>query len=264
MTKQEILRVFEQYKGEIISGNELGEKLGITRTAVWKVIKHLREEGYDIESIKKKGYRLNINSDILSHIKINERLKHHHYDLRLFKTVESTNKVAKLAAITEDKEWIVIASEKQEVGRGRLQTDFISPDGKGIYMSFVIQPNVPNTSYKALLGITREAIKVGIERVAHVRPEITKDYHIVYNDKKIGGILSEACVELESQQINSVIIGIGIYVYHDKSYSEKTIRNIGCLAEITGSYCNRSELIAEILNAFYERYQIFMAQKTKS
>lgn len=257
MTKEEVLRVFEQYKGEIVSGNELAEKLGITRAAIWKTINSLREEGYDIEAIKKKGYRLNVNSDILSHIKIEERLKEDVYDIRLYKTIDSTNKAAKIAAITEDKEWIVVASEMQELGKGHMQSKFASPQGKGVYMSIVIKPSVSTEDYPRLLRCIGESVAEGIEKVAGIKPEVTEDNQVICKGKKIGGILSEGIVELESQLLEVVVIGIGIYIYDDKSYENEIERSVGCLGELTGNYTNRSELIAEVLNVFYEKYSIY-------
>ena len=76
MTKMKLLELFEAHKGEYLSGQIIAEDLGLSRTAIWKQINALREEGYDIESIKKKGYRLNVNSDILSHTKVNQFLNY--------------------------------------------------------------------------------------------------------------------------------------------------------------------------------------------
>lgn len=250
MTKKEVLAVFERHKGEIISGIDLADRLGITRAAIWKVIKTLREEGYDIESIKKKGYRLNRNSDILSVLKIESFLHTKQYDLRIYKTTDSTNRQAQVVLAQENKEGIVIASEKQEAGVGQQQTSFVSPEGKGVYMSIILKPEITWNNKKVWLEEIKKAIAQAITHTSGIKVQIGEGYHLMHEDKKIGGILSELVVGGESEQIEAAIIGIGIYVYDDPNYeangSEQSISN---LSELTGRYCNRSELIASILNA---------------
>lgn len=250
VTKNRVLATFEKYKGEVISGIELSEQLGVTRTAIWKAINNLRDEGYDIESIKKRGYRLNVNSDILSAIKLKENLEGDYYDLRLFKSVDSTNKVARLMAIQEEKEWIVIASEMQESGKGRDRTIFLSPEGKGIYMSVILRPHVDMDYRKELMLLSREAVKLGIKGCTGVDVEVQLAGDILYDGKKIGGILTEAQVELETEVIESIVVGIGIHIYRGDERDEETIS----LSELIGRYCNRSELIAAILNVLYKNY----------
>ncbi|MGL5674940.1 MAG: biotin operon repressor [Cellulosilyticaceae bacterium] len=252
MTKEEVLKVFESHKGEIISGIDLADELGISRTAIWKAISSLRDEGYDIESIKKKGYRLNINSDILSALKIQSSLREKIYDLRVYKTTDSTNRQARIALATEDKEWLVIASEMQENGVGQGQSQFASPQGKGVYMSVVLKPAIDFTAKEVWLKAIKKSIVQGILEVSGVQVDIVQDYHLKYEDIKLGGILSELIIGGESNQIEAAIIGIGIYIYEDHTYlKDREEMKIGCLSDITGKYCNRSELIASILNRMY-------------
>ena len=134
MTKMKLLELFEAHKGEYLSGQIIAEDLGLSRTAIWKQINALREEGYDIESIKKKGYRLNVNSDILSHTKVNQflipELSIDH--IHLYKTIDSTNKAVYLESINTETDWVVVASEKQEKGQAKNQMPFYSPEGKGV------------------------------------------------------------------------------------------------------------------------------------
>lgn len=264
MTKEKVLDCFERNKGEIISGEELAERLGITRSAIWKAINTLRDEGYDIEAIKKKGYRLNLNSDILSSIKIKGELQTDKYDLRVYKCINSTNMEAKLAAITEDKEWIVIASEEQVEGKGRGQKPFSSPNGKGVYMSIILKPQVELKEKEELLGLSGRAVIAAIKQITGLIVEIKKPNDIIYKNKKLGGILSEIIVELETEQIEAMVIGIGINVYGTQIdfQNEKDDINIS-LNEIVGRYCNRSEIIAKVINCIEEEYEAFKKIKKK-
>ncbi|MEG0013035.1 MAG: biotin--[acetyl-CoA-carboxylase] ligase [Cellulosilyticaceae bacterium] len=258
MTKEVVLNYFENNKGEILSGAELAEKLGVTRTAIWKAINTLREDGYDIESIKKKGYRLNVNSDILSTIKIQGSLEDDKYDLRVFKTIDSTNKLAKVAAITEDKEWIVIASEEQEQGKGRGQKHFSSPNGKGVYMSIILRPYVEIKDRKLLMYLSAVAVIEAIRDITGIQATVKSPNEIMYQNNKLGGILSEAILELETERIEALIIGIGLNVYGTKENFDNQSNDINTsIGEVIGKYCNRSELIASILNYMDKYYEVF-------
>lgn len=258
MTKEIVLDYFESNKGEVISGAELALQLGVTRTAIWKAINSLREEGYDIESIKKKGYKLNINSDILSTIKIQGNLAVDKYDLRVFKTVDSTNKLAKLAAIAEEKEWIVIASEEQEHGKGRGQKHFSSPNGKGVYMSIVLRPDVGIEDKALLKNLSAISVVDAIRETTGIQARIKEPNEIMYENKKLGGILSEAILELETGKIEAVVMGIGINIYGTgKDFDNQSDDINTSIGEVIGSYCNRSELIASILNNTNKYYEVF-------
>lgn len=257
MTKEEILRYFEQNKGEIVSGEELASTLGVTRAAIWKVINVLRVEGYDIESIRKKGYRLNMNSDILSLIKLSERLKDlEGVDIRLYKTIDSTNKQAKLFAIKENKEWIVVASEQQKEGKGYSQKAFTSPEGKGIYVSIVLKPPKTVKDVKIFSKLASESVKKAIKQIAGIKMAAREPNDLCYEGQKLCGILTEACIEAETGCISFVVIGIGINVYGTKVDFEGAQGDIETsLSEVTGRYCNRSHIIAEIINALREGYE---------
>lgn len=249
MTKLKLLELFEEHKGEYLSGEAIAKDLGLSRTAIWKNINLLREEGYDIESTKKLGYRLNINSDILSHTKIKQflipefSLEH----IYLYKNIDSTNKEALLQSIKSDEPWIIVASEQQEKGEAKNQMPFYSPEGKGVYMSVVINLNKASTQLDDLLKLNSQAVNEAIFKLSGIKGDISKENNILYNGRKLCGIMTNAFLEAESKCIKKISIGIGIYVHEAKE------ENIA-LTEITGKYCNRSQLIAEILNELYKYY----------
>ncbi|MGL4736599.1 MAG: biotin--[acetyl-CoA-carboxylase] ligase [Cellulosilyticaceae bacterium] len=254
MTKEHILRLFESHKGEILSGEELATHFGMSRTAIWKAINLLREEGYDIQSIRKKGYRLDPNSDILSLIKIQNHLMmpNDQVHIEIHKTIDSTNRRLKELALDGALEWTVVASEMQTAGKGRAQREFISPEGKGVYMSILLRPAISWEAHKSYLAQVYESIQQVI--TALTRQEVTQvgGNDLCIDGKKVAGVLTELSVEAESALIQSIVVGIGINIY-DR-------RQAGCedqvetaLSELTGDYCNRSEVIATLLNKIYER-----------
>lgn len=249
MTKIKLLELLEKHKGEYLSGEAIGQKLGISRAAIWKQIHLLKEEGYDIESVKKKGYTLNMNSDILSQVKLKEFL---HKDfpmerIQLYKTIDSTNKAALKAYIEEDRVWTVIASEKQEKGQAKNQMPFYSPEGKGVYMSLALPIEKPIQDLNVLIRQNSEMVQYVLREELNVHTVVGPDNNLYWNKRKLAGILTQALLEGETELIRGVIIGIGIYVH------EASGENIA-LTEITGTYCNRSELIAKIVNRFYTYY----------
>lgn len=249
MTKNKLLELFENHKGEYLSGEAIAQSLGLSRTAIWKNINLLREEGYDIESTKKKGYILNTNSDILSKMKLQQFLdKSFPIDhVEMHKVVDSTNKRALASYVTKEKNWIVVASEEQEKGEAKEEASFYSPQGKGVYMSVAIDLNSPMDAMDTIIKQNSEAVRVVIREITQVDTEIGEDNNLYYNNRKLSGIMTQMYIEAESKTIKSMIVGIGIYVH---GADEKAI----ALTEITGEYCNRSELIARVLNKLYAYY----------
>ncbi|OOB79390.1 MAG: hypothetical protein BEN19_07705 [Epulopiscium sp. Nuni2H_MBin003] len=242
--REKVLNYLEETKGDFISGEQIATDLKITRTAVWKHIKYLRELGYDIESTKKMGYKLNINSDILSYVKVNTHLDKA-IDIKIYKQLSSTNK--EIRQYTN--KFLVIATEEQTEGIANGGSKFYSPDGKGVYMSILMQPNLKLGDIHTFMDLINSAIVNGIEKNTTVRLSISDKNDILYEDKKLGGILSQVNYEYVTQDIYEIIIGIGMYIYSGNYFS---------LWDILGKYCNRSEIIASIINEIYADISIFL------
>ena len=250
MTKLKLLELLESHKGQYLSGEAIGQSLGISRAAIWKNINLLKEEGYDIESVKKKGYTLNINSDILSEVKLREFLNKDFpiHRIQLYKTIDSTNKVALKTYIEEDETWTVVASEKQEKGQAKDKMTFYSPEGKGVYMSVAIDIQKHIEDIRDLTGQNSQIVQEVLREEAGVETTIGRDNNLYYRDRKLAGIMTQVLLEAESGFVKGMVVGIGIYVH------EANGENIA-LTEINGRYCNRSQLIAKVINKLYERYK---------
>jgi len=258
MIKDEVLKVLEDNKGEYISGSKLALKLNVSRTAVWKTISQLIKEGYDIQSEKKSGYRLNQNSDILSVVKIRQSLSSLGFEpqLKVYKTIDSTNKQIKLEAVNGAEEWLTIVSEEQTQGKGRKQCKFISPTSKGVYMSVLLKPLCDLSSLFVLTKMSAVAVIEAIRDITGTTLKIKAPNDIVYNGKKLCGILTEAMIEAESSIAQFAVIGIGINVYGtDADFTEQESHISTSLSEITGRYCNRSEIIASVISHLYSHYK---------
>ena len=140
--KEQVLNELELNRGKSISGTALAEKLYVSRGAVWKAIKSLRNDGYEINAVTNKGYMLSENSNLLSKAGImpflNDKTKNI-VTLDIRKTVTSTNTVLKEIAINGGNQGYVLISEQQTAGKGRLGRSFYSPNNTGIYMSVLTE-----------------------------------------------------------------------------------------------------------------------------
>ena len=247
--KNEVLHILEQYKGKSISGQDLAEKLGVSRTAVWKSIKSLKDEGYLIDGISNKGYSLSLSSDVLSSEGIKPFLKDEFNEIPItvYKTINSTNTEAKILATSNAKHGTVILSEEQTNGRGRMGRNFYSPAESGIYMSIILKPNLNIADSVLITTATAVAVCLAIDKFTKFESKIKWVNDIFINDKKVCGILTEAVTDVESGTINSVIVGIGLNVKTELFPTE--------IKDIAGSIFNsndnsfiRNQLAAEIIN----------------
>lgn len=248
--KNEILHILESNKGSNISGQELADILSVSRTAVWKAINLLKEEGYPIEAASNKGYSLSVSSDFLSsegiRLFLNEEYKN--IPITVYKTIESTNSEAKLLAVQNAEHGTIVVSEEQTKGRGRFGRDFFSPSDSGIYMSIILKPKLNMENAVLITTAAAVAICDAIEKFTNEVPRIKWVNDIFIGDRKVCGILTEAVTNFESGMMESVIVGIGINV---KTKNEDFPLE---LQDTAGSIFNdddtfiRNQLAAEIIN----------------
>ena len=210
--KNDILTMLQLKNGEYISGQELAEKSGKSRAAVWKAVKSLQKEGYVINAVTNRGYSLTSEGDILNGAKIKAVMKHDIAVIHYTET-DSTNTQAKRLINSGDaNETLLVTAERQTAGRGRQGKTFYSPAQTGIYMSLVVHPNT--MLQNAITATTAASVAVcrAIERLTDIKPQIKWVNDVYVNDKKICGILTEAVSDFELGLVTSVIVGIGINI----------------------------------------------------
>lgn len=248
--KSEVLHILESNKGKTISGQELADILKVSRTAVWKAINSLKNEGYPIETASNKGYILSTSSDVLSSEGIKLYLNEEYKNIPIFvyKTIGSTNSEAKLLAVQNAVHGTVIISEEQTKGRGRFGRDFFSPSDSGIYMSIILKPklNIENS----VLVTTAAAVAVcqAIDKFTHGVPMIKWVNDIFIGDRKVCGILTEAVTDFESGMMDSVVVGIGINVKTNQEIFPLELQNTAGSIFNDGDNFIRNQLSAEIIN----------------
>lgn len=256
--KTKILKILKQQE-EHISGQQISDYLGVSRTTVWKVIKELREEGYEINSATNKGYLLTKSPDIITSDEIKSVLKTKCFGTKIFaySEVTSTNKLAKEKASQGAQEGTLVIAEAQTAGRGRLGKAWESPYGSGIWMSLILRPLVLPQDVSGITLIAGLAICQAIRELTHLQAYIKWPNDVVINGKKVCGILTEMSAEME--QVNHVVVGIGINV-NIKDIPE-ALKEVATSLSIEGEkeYV-RKDIIAQVLMCFERHYKAYIQE----
>ena len=254
--KTEILRYLKEADG-YISGQELCERFQVSRTAVWKVVRQLEAEGYEIEAVRNRGYRLKTAGDILSQAEILSSIRGSWAgrEILYLDEVDSTNTAAKKAAENGAVHGTHVVSERQTGGKGRRGRAWDSPRGTGIFMTLILRPNMAPVHASMLTLVAALAVADGIRECTGAESLIKWPNDIVMSGKKICGILTEMSADPDC--INYVAVGIGINVNMEEFPEE--IRGVAAsIFTETGKKTKRSLLISAVMAAFERYYEVFM------
>lgn len=212
-TRQKVLDFLTEATPEPISGQYIADQLKLSRNAVWKAIEQLRSEGYHIEQQARKGYRL---IDAVNHLEIaqlNQKLAPLWPELKIVleKAVSSTNDLAKIHAAEQPNIPALFIATEQTKGRGRHGRSFVSSLAHGLYLSLVLNPHVDSLNDITLYTtLTAAAMAKAISHFTKTPVQIKWVNDLFYQQKKVAGILCESMIDLESHQVSSIIIGIGL------------------------------------------------------
>lgn len=251
-----ILQILKKNQGQYVSGEQLAKISGITRAGIWKQIEQLREIGYRIDSVPRKGYCLSAVTTGLHPLELRGSLntalfgKHIYYKPE----VDSTNRWARAMASKGEPEGAVFIAEAQTHGKGRLGRNWASAPGLGLWVSMILRPRISPAELAVITVITAVAAAQAIYQTSGIQVQIKWPNDLVYQERKLGGILAELKGEMD--QVHYLILGIGINVNHEpedfpselaqKAISLKIIRN--------GVDVSRKELLSEFLRRFEDSY----------
>lgn len=254
--KAEIIRLLKECDG-YLSGQELCERLGVSRTAVWKVIKQLEKEGYEIEAVRNRGYRLIEGGDVMTEAEIKSCLDKGFMDWNVvcYEETDSTNIRAKHLAEEGAGEGTLVVAERQNAGKGRRGRGWVSPCGTGIWMSLILRPEIAPSQASMVTLVAALGVSQGIFRSTGIKTEIKWPNDIVLNGKKICGILTEMSTELET--IQYVVVGIGINV-NIKEFPEELSSSATSLFLETKETHKRAPVIGAVAAAFESYYKNFL------
>lgn len=255
--KEEILRLLRSADG-YISGQELCNRFGVSRTAVWKAINQLKEAGYEIEAQQNKGYRLMAAPDLMTEAEI-KSLMHTDWvakEVLHFDTIDSTNTKAQELAEKGYPSGTLVVADKQESGKGRRGRSWVSPSGTGIFMTLMIKPDINPNNASMLTLVAALAVAKAITSVTGEEALIKWPNDIVVNGKKVCGILTEMNAQFD--YINHIVVGIGINV-HNESFPEEISQMASSLMiEAGGKRFHRAQIIAETMSYFEQYYDTFL------
>jgi len=255
--KREVLEVLKKNKNEFISGEQLSNQLGVTRTSIWKYINALKQEGYRIESVSRKGYKLIEEPDILSEDELLIELEKNKLGSSIyhFESIDSTNNYAKKLALEGAVEGTIVISDEQTGGRGRLGRTWVSLSGTSVYMSMILRPTIEPNEAAKITEITAAAVANAITEVTNLEAGIKWPNDIILDNKKICGILTEMNAELNN--INYVIVGIGVNVNMDDLPDE--ISSVATsIKKILGREVSRKDIVINIVKEFETLYYDFI------
>lgn len=240
-----VLSFLKSHNTEYLSGQDLSDVLRISRVAVWKHIKKIRELGYKIESKQKLGYRLESSTDMLLPWEITSGLKTKIFGKQVyyFDSIDSTQNQAMKMTLDEANNGTVIIAEKQTSGKGRLGRKWISPKG-GIWLSIILHPKF-DVSVITLFPIASAlALSNAIEKTLNIKSELKWTNDITIKGKKVAGILVDA--SLESNKIENLVLGVGINFDVDVKQIEKILKDTPNFYGVT-SLSEQNKIVKPIL-----------------
>ena len=243
-----------------MSGQQLCDAFQVSRTAVWKVIEHLKKEGYQIEAVRNKGYRLVGSPDVMSKAEIESLVRTEWAGRQVvyYEETDSTNIRAKDAGEKGGEHAVhgtLFVAERQMAGKGRRGRGWESPAGTSIYMTILLHPKFLPGKAPQLTLLMAVAVVEGIRKVTGINCQIKWPNDIVLHGRKGCGILTEMSTEID--YINHVVIGVGINVNQETFPEEIRERAISLKTELGGSI-RRSELIAAVMESFEACYKTFL------
>ena len=261
MSTDQVLALLRQAGDQYVSGEKMSEELGVSRAAVWKDIEALRQEGYQIDSVTRRGYRLVSGPNSLTRGEILPWLRSQESKDRLIvlDTVDSTNTYAKKLGMEKGLDGTAVVANEQTGGKGRKGRSFLSPKDSGIYLSLLYRPSIPPARALNLTAYVAVAICDGIEAACGVRPGIKWTNDIVLGGKKLAGILTEMSVEGETGTLQYIVTGIGVNVLQKKEDFPPELQPVATsLAIELGEPVNRGRLAAEMINALETMYHTWL------
>jgi len=262
-----ILKYLKSVKDQYVSGEELSDMFGMSRTAIWKRMESIKEEGFNIEAVTKKGYRLILDETACNRNAPYGRLAVQSeltgsvfgHNLKFFHETDSTNQVLKKMAAQNAPEGTVVISDMQCAGRGRRGKAWSSKPNLGIWMSILLRPNLHPNSVQTLTLAASVAVMRALEPLNIDGTGIKWPNDILINGKKVCGILTE--LSAEAEKVDWVIIGIGLNVNHRESDFPDDISSVATSLRMNvnkSSLLDRSVIAADIIDEMEKVYGSFI------
>lgn len=252
----DVLKILEEHKNEFVSGNEISQKLFCSRNAVWKAVNKLKLQGYVIDSVTKRGYRLSADNDIISAQSIEKYLNVPDLKITVFDELDSTNNYLKKLAADGEAEGRLIVSRSQTRAKGRLGKTFYCSEDIGVYFSVLLRPGKETEKIPFLTVMAAVAVAETVMQYTDDEISVKWVNDVYKNGKKICGILTEGSLSLENGGLDFAVLGIGINVFApENGFPEDIADRAAAIFEKGKAPAEiKSKIIAEVLNRFFDLY----------
>lgn len=247
-TKERILEMLEQKRGRSVSGQRMANKIGVSRSAVWKAIKELQDSGQSIMAAPNRGYILCADSDALTEENVRPYLTKAIETVVVQPLMDSTNTRAKQLAAQKGVHTALVVANAQSDGRGRRGRSFVSPPGTGLYLSVLLRPALEMRDVVHVTCAAAVAVCRAVKKVCHVQLDIKWVNDLYRSGKKCGGILTEAVSDVESGSVEYIVVGIGLNLHEPANGFAPDIADIATAVLQPGETCWRGRLAATIAN----------------
>ena len=255
--KAEILAWLRE-SDKFVSGQELCNRFGVSRTAVWKVINQLKKEGYHIEAVQNKGYHMVSSPDVLSKYELESRLATNWLGKEIvYKEItKSTNSDVRRMAEDGADNGLLVVADSQTQGKGRRGRTWESPKGENLYFSMLLKPDFAPDKASMLTLVAAYSVARVIREKTGLDAKIKWPNDIVVGKKKVCGLLTE--MNMERDYIHHIVVGIGINVNAQKIPLE--IQEMATSLKLEkGELVSRANLLSDILLQFEKDYLSFLA-----
>ena len=253
--KEKILEFLKQQEG-FISGQRICDELGVSRTAVWKYMNSLKKEGYEIESVTRKGYRLLQSPDLLTREAVLSCIKKGEIpgELCCFESIDSTNEEAKRRGEAGAPDGSIYVADNQTNGKGRRGRTWLSPSGEDIFFTILLRPDLPLNSVSMLTLVAASAVAEAVDKVTGQECQIKWPNDIMVNGRKLVGILTELSASME--KIDYIIMGIGINTGMERADFPEAFREGATSFRAEGVHVSRKTLLAAVLSELEKEYAV--------
>lgn len=255
MTKEELLALLRE-RGGYVSGQELCDRFGVSRTAVWKAVGRLKDAGYEIEAVPSRGYRLAASPDTICGAEVLSLMqtKRLGRDIRYFEHIDSTNRYARKLGEDGAAEGVLVIADEQTAGRGRSGRHWTTPPQSAIAMTLLLRPSLAPEKISMVTLVMGLAVAKAVRELYGLDAKIKWPNDVVIGGKKICGILTEMSAELAA--VHYIVIGVGINA-NLKEFPEEIRGTATSVALELGHDINRAQLIAGVMRCFEDLYERF-------
>ena len=259
--RETILSLFSQTPDGFVSGEHISAELGISRTAVWKHIRNLRQSGYVIEAVPSRGYQLVRSPDVLVPESIQADLGCRRVGsrVRCFDETDSTNLQACRLGDEGGIDGLVVIADRQSSGKGRMGRQWESPGGVNLYASILLRPAILPFEAPKLTFLSAVAVCRAITTSTGLQPTVKWPNDILLDGAKIAGLLNE--MSSETDQVHYVVLGIGVNLNMRADQFPADLRYPATsLAIAAGKPVSRLDFTRTLLQEIDALYQTYLEQ----